>query len=125
MSASKRVLIIDDDQYIRELYEEILKSDGSDVETAVDGEQGLSMMQKGGYDLILLDVMMPKLDGVGVLTKLQDNPPKEKNGPIVLLTNLAFDPVINEAMQKGAKAVLIKTDYNPGSFLTKIKEYLK
>lgn len=120
-----KVLLVDDDQYIRELYEEVLKNAGFEVETAVDGKEGLEKITAGGYDLVLLDVMMPYMDGIGILTELQEHKPLKTNGPIVLLTNLAYDPVIKEALQKGAVACLNKAEMNPDEFLIKIKEFLK
>jgi len=119
-----KILIVDDDLYIRELYEEVFKDAGFDVSTAFDGEEGFNKMQKGGYDVILLDVMMPKLDGIGVLTKLQTTPPLVKNGPILLLTNLAHETVIQDAIKKGAAGFLIKTDVTPDILIAKVKEYL-
>src|SRR5438309_9558618 len=99
---AKKILVLDDDLYIRELYEEVLKNEGYDVDSAVDGEEGLGKLEKGGYDLILLDVMMPKLDGMGVLNALSKNPPAAINGPIILLTNLGQEPMLKVATNKGA-----------------------
>lgn len=120
-----KLLIVDDDLYIRELYEEVLKDAGYDVSTAVDGEDGLSKLKQGGYELVLLDVMMPKLDGLGVLQKLSELSPKPTNGPIILLTNLSHDPIINEAMQHGASTYMIKADVTPDQLLAKVKEIIK
>ncbi|MFA5828812.1 MAG: response regulator [Candidatus Shapirobacteria bacterium] len=122
---AQKVLLVDDDQYIRELYEEILKNAGFEVETAVDGKEGFEKIIAGGYDLVLLDVMLPYLDGIGILDKLREEKPKVGNGPIILLTNLAYDPVIKDAIQKGAVACLNKAEMNPDEFLKKIKEVLK
>jgi CheY-like chemotaxis protein len=119
------MLLIDDDQYIRELYEEVLKNAGFEVETAVDGKEGLEKITAGGYDMVLLDVMMPYMDGIVILSELQEHKPLKVNGPIILLTNLAYDPVIKEALQKGAVACLNKAEMNPDEFLNKIKEFLK
>lgn len=122
---AQRVLLVDDDQSIRELYEEILKNAGYEVETAVDGKEGYDKIIEGGYDLILLDVMMPLLDGIGVLTNLQEDHPKKKNGPIILLTNLAYDPVVKDALSKGAAMCLNKAEMNPDEFIKKVKEVIK
>ncbi len=122
---AKKVLIVDDDVYLRDLYEEVLKAEGYEVTTAVDGEDGVGKLQQGGYDFVLLDVMMPKLDGLGVLKKLKETPPAIPNGSIVLLTNLAQDPIVNEAMQLGAKTYIIKADITPDQLVEKVKEYLQ
>ena len=121
---SKRILVVDDDLYIRELYEEVLKGEGYDVDAAVNGEEALVKLQKGGYDLVLLDVMMPKLDGIGVLTKLSENPPQTKNGPILLLTNLGHDPILKEALNKGANRFVIKADMTPDQLIINVKKAL-
>lgn len=120
-----KILIVDDDAYLRELYEEVLKDEGFDVTTAVDGEDGFAKLSVGGYDLTLLDVMMPKVDGLGVLKKLHETPPTTPNKTILLLTNLAQDPIVQEALQLGAKSYLIKADITPDQLIEKIKEYLQ
>lgn len=120
----QRILIIDDDLYIRELYQEILSDEGYSVTTAVNGEEGLVQLQEGGYNLTLLDVMMPKLDGIGVLKKLQEKPPRIPNGPILLITNLGHGPMITEGLNFGATAYYIKADLTPDQLVTKLRKYL-
>lgn len=121
---AKRILLIEDDQFTRELYEDVFASAEFELESAPDGEAGLTKAREGGYSLILLDVMMPKLDGLGVLKGLKENPAKKTNGPILLLTNLAHDPVVKEALATGAKDYLVKADFNPDELVEKIKTYL-
>jgi CheY-like chemotaxis protein len=121
---AKRILIIDDDTYIRELYQEILTSEGYEVTTAKDGEEGLKHLLEGGFAVVLLDVMMPKLDGVGVLTKLKESTPTEPNGPILLLTNLDHDPALDQAMSLGAHSHLLKADMLPPVLVQHIKSLL-
>jgi len=119
----KKILIVDDDQYIRELYVEILTDEKFDVDSAEDGIEGIDKIMKNKYDLILLDIMMPRLDGLGVLQKLHDK--KYVNGTIVLLTNLSHGPVIDEGTKLGAKGYLIKADITPDQFVEKVRSYLK
>ena len=95
------------------------------VETADDGEVGLTKLQAGGYDAVLLDLMMPKIDGLGVLDALIDNPPINKNGPIILLTNLGHDPVLKKAKEKGISTYLIKADVTPDQIVATVKMLLK
>lgn len=120
----KKILLIEDDQYIRDIYRTTLEEAGFHVTTAIDGEEGLLKAKEGGYDLILLDMMMPKMDGIQVLTNLKDNPPKEPNGNIVLLTNLTQDTVIRKGMDLNAKSYISKADVNPSEFLVKVKEFV-
>lgn len=120
----KRILVVDDDMFIRELYEEVLKSEGFQVETAEDGEVGLQKLRTGGYNVVLLDVMMPKRDGIGVLSQLQSTPPTKENGAIILLTNLGHDSVIKEAISLGAVTYLNKADMTPDQLVDHVKKYL-
>lgn len=121
---AKRILFVDDDLYIRDIYEEVLTSEGYTVETAINGEEGLAKLKIGGYDLVLLDVMMPTLDGIGVLEELQKNPPQQKNGPIILLTNLGFDPLVKTAKDKGVASYIIKADLTPRDLVEKVRQAL-
>lgn len=122
---TKKVLIIEDDEFLRELYFDLVNNQGYTVDSASDGLIGLEKAQKGGYDLILLDIMLPRLDGIGVLKKLHQNPPKVPNGAIVLLTNLGQESIMKEAMNLGAAAYLIKSELNPDQVVQKVKEFLK
>ena len=122
---AKKILVVDDDLYIRELYEEVLKEEGYAVETAKDGEEALAKLKNGGYDLTLLDIMMPRLDGLGVMDALKQNPPPTPNGPFLLLTNLDHDPLIKDAMSRGAVAFIIKADITPEDLLVQIRKFLK
>ncbi len=121
---AKTVMVVDDDLYIRELYIEVLKDEGYTVDSASNGEEALNKLKMGGYDLILLDIMMPKLDGLGVMDALNRTPPPVKNGPVILLTNLDHDPLIKDAMSKGAAAFIIKADITPADLLGQVKKYL-
>lgn len=121
----KKVLIVDDDTYLRDLYEEVLKDAGYEVFKATDGEMGLSELMKGGYDLTLLDIMMPKKNGLEVLQALSQVQPRPQNGAILVLTNLAQDPVVSEALKTGASSYLVKADITPDQLVAKVKEFLK
>lgn len=120
----KKILLIEDDALTRELYQEILEQEGFDLTIASDGQEGYDKASKGGFDLILLDIMMPKMDGVTLLGKLKENPPAVKNGNVLLLTNLEHDAVINEALNLGAASYFVKSNLTPGQVLEKIKTYL-
>ena len=119
---SQKILVVDDDEYIRELYEEIFLDAGFAVDTAVDGQDGLEKITKTKYDLVLLDIMMPKLDGVEVLRSIKD---KKLSARVILLTNLAHDPVMKEGKSLGALAYLIKADLTPDQLVEKVREYIK
>lgn len=120
----KKILVVEDDTYIRDVYEEVLKGAGYDVTTAIDGEEGLLKVREGGYDLVLLDIMMPKMNGVQLLTDLQKHPAAKENKAIVLLTNMAEQQVLDEGMKLGAKHYLVKSDLTPDQFLEQVKKFL-
>ena len=121
---AKKLMVVDDDLYIRELYEEVLKDEGYTVDSASNGEEAYNKLKLGGYYLVLLDIMMPKMDGLGIMDALRKTPPPVKNGPIILLTNLDHDPLIKDAISKGASAFLIKADITPADLLGQVKKYL-
>lgn len=121
---AKKVMVVDDDLYIRELYVEILNDEGYIVDSAVNGEEAYAKLKTGGYDLVLLDIMMPKMDGLGVMEALQKTPPPIKNGPTIILTNLDHDPLIKDAMSRGAAAFIIKADITPEDLLIQVRRFL-
>ncbi|MEO6509079.1 MAG: response regulator, partial [Patescibacteria group bacterium] len=84
----------------------------------------LNMMQKGGYDLILLDVMLPKMDGFQILEKLKDTPPEIPNNGVLILTNLGKDFNIAKGLALGARGYLMKTDITPDQVVQEVKSYL-
>lgn len=117
-----KILVVEDEKDKRNLYEEILKKAGFEVNVAEDGEIALTKIREGGYNLILLDIMLPKMDGIAVLRELNKKGPDKPNGPIVLLTNLSQEPVFKEANQLGVKFVILKTSLNPDQLVQKVKE---
>ncbi len=121
---SKRILIVEDDQFLREFYDELLSGEGYITDTAADGEIGLNKIVAGGYNLILLDIMLPKKDGTQILRDLKVTPAKTPNGPIVILTNLGQDTVIETCFNLGASGYIIKSAMNPDQILKEIKNYL-
>lgn len=120
----KKILVVDDDRYLRELYIEVLQGAGYIVDAVTDGAEALAKLQLGGYALTLLDMIMPKVDGLGVLEASANFSPVPANGPIVILTNLSHDPVIQEATKRGAQGYLIKTDLTPKEIIETVKKFL-
>ncbi len=121
---AQKILVIDDDLFIRELYDTVLKKEGYEVDLATTGEEGLTKLHSGGYSLTLLDMRLPTLDGLGVLNELSNNPPTIKNGPIILLSNMGLDEQVKEGLQKGASSYLVKADLTPDQLLENIKKLL-
>lgn len=119
----KRILVVEDDLFLRELYADILSGERYEVDAAADGEAALQKMKVGGYDLVLLDIIMPKMDGLSVMRQMQNNPPQSPNRCVVFLTNLDKDEEIKTALQLG-QGYLIKSQITPGSLVEEIKVYL-
>lgn len=120
-----KILLIDDDPDTRSIYGELLTEAGYEVSFASDGEEGLNKILEGGYNLILLDIMMPKIDGMQILKKLQETSPKEFNGPVVVLSALDQDHIIREALNLGAKGYLPKPRLSPDEVLAKIAKFIQ
>ncbi len=123
-NSQKKILVVEDDQFLREFYQELLMAEGYFVDAAADGEIALSKIQTQEYNLVLLDIMLPKKDGVQILRDLKIKPPKSSNVVIVVLTNLGQDAVIKECFNLGAEGYLIKSALNPDQVLTEVKSYL-
>ena len=119
----KRVLIVEDEQDIRELYAEILRDEGFAVVEAWDGEKGLAESLSGRYDIILLDIMLPKVDGLQILKEIKK---KEELSaiPVVLLTNLSTDNIIKEGFALGAVSYIIKSEMTPDQVVAEVKKVL-
>jgi DNA-binding response OmpR family regulator len=121
---AQRILVVEDDQFLRELYDELLKEEGYDVDLAADGQEGHDKILSGGYDLVLLDIMLPKMDGLEILRQVKDKHPTKPNGPTVLLTNLGQESIIKEGFNLGASGYLIKSAMNPDQVLSEVRVFL-
>ena len=124
MDNVKKILIVEDDQFLREFYQELLQSEGYIIDLAVDGEIASQKLSQGGYSLVMLDIMLPKKDGLQVLKEIKINPPKNPIGPIVVLTNLGQDSIIKQAFDSGAAGYIVKSAMNPDQILNEINNYL-
>ena len=120
----KKVLIVDDDSFLSGIYATKLDIEGFDVVTAKDGEEGLKAVEKEIPDLILLDVLMPKLDGFETLKRLKQIA-GAKDVPVIMLTNLGQKEDIEKGLEQGAVDYLIKAHFVPAEAVDKIKKVLK
>lgn len=123
-SNHKKILIVEDDQFLREFYQELLQADGYLIDLAADGETAAEKLAEGGYDLVMLDIMLPKKDGLEILREIKTNPPKKLVGPVVVLTNLGQDAIIKQAFALGAAGYIVKSAMNPDQVLEEIHNYL-
>lgn len=125
MTDAKKILIVEDDQFLRDFYQELLQAEGFMVDVAADGQIASDKIHQGGYDLVMLDIMLPKKDGIQILKEHKQAPPAAKNGPILVLTNLGQDAVIKQCFELGASGYIIKSALNPDQVLSEINHYLK
>lgn len=121
---SKKILVVEDELFLRDLYVQILKDANYDVDQAADGDEALKKMMVGGYDLVLLDIVLPKRDGIQILKELQKTPPQKANGAIVVMSNIDKEATIAEGVALGIKGHIIKSDYTPDQLLAEVKRML-
>lgn len=119
-----KILIIEDDPLISRMYEMMFGFEGFEVETAGDGLIGLDKLRKNKPTIILLDVMMPNMNGLEVLDKIKLDP-ETKNIPVIMLTNLSDEQDAETALAKGAVKYIVKSDKEPKEIAAMVKEILK
>ena len=121
--SSAVILLVEDDPVLSKMYGEKFKFEGFNVLSAGNGEDGLKMALGEKVDLILLDLMLPRLSGNELLAKLREDE-KGKNITVIALTNLAEQEEKDRAMQLGVKEYLIKAMQTPEEVVNKVKSYL-
>lgn len=123
---STRVLLVEDDAFLREIYTDTLSKEGFSVASATDGNEALATIKEGNWDLLLLDIILPHMDGIEVLKQLQTDEAFSHllKKPIIFLTNLDNDEEKQQALTLG-KGYLVKSQINPGELVTKINEILE
>ncbi|NOQ67982.1 response regulator [Patescibacteria group bacterium] len=117
----KKILVIEDEATLQKALNDVLAQEGYDVLNALDGMLGLDLALKENPDLILLDIILPKMDGFEVLKKLKE---KDSQIPVVILTNLSDINDIQKALDLGATTYLVKADFHLDDVLKKVKETL-
>jgi DNA-binding response OmpR family regulator len=121
--ANPKILFVDDDNFLRKVYEAELKEKNFDVILAQDGDEGLEKALLEDPDLIILDMIMPKKSGFEVLTELQRNQ-KTRNIPVIILSNLGQEDDKKKGVDLGAVDYLIKDNITLGILVDKINQYL-
>lgn len=121
---AKKILLVEDEQIISEMYQTKLKSDGYDVLMADNGSDGLKMAISEKPDLVLLDIMLPLLDGFSVLEKMKANEAIAAI-PVVMVTNLSTEEDRQKGERMGALDYLVKSNMTPEQLSQAIAKYLK
>lgn len=117
------VLIVEDDVFLSQIYSKKFDMEGFKVSTADNGEKGFTEAQKKKPDIILLDVLLPKMDGFAVLAKLKASS-DTKSIPVILLTNLGQKEDVDKGVEAGAVDYLIKAHFKPSEVVSKVKSVL-
>jgi len=121
-----KILLIEDDQILAKLYQAKFQKEGFETNLALDGQEGIAHMKTFNPDLIILDLIMPMMDGFEFLQKVKDDPDLSfKNIPILVLSNLGQESDIKRAHELGAKDFFVKADVSLAQMVEKVRKYLK
>ena len=122
-SMEKTILIIEDDKFLRELIAQKLTKEGYKMSEAVDGEEGIKKVKEEKPDLVLLDLILPGIDGFEVLSQIKGDQ-TTSSIPVIILSNLGQKEDIERGLKLGAVDYLIKAHFTPGEIIEKVKTVL-
>lgn len=121
-----KVLLVEDDQILAKLYQAKFQKEGFEIKLAFDGQEGFDNMKSFSPDLVILDLIMPKVDGFTFLQKVKDDAELTKRGiPILVLSNLGQEADIKKAIDMGAKDFFVKADVSLSQMVEKVRKYVK
>lgn len=120
----KKILIIEDEESLLKVLDLKFKEEGFEVLRAVNGEEGLALATEHKPDIILLDIIMPKMDGITMLKKLRETP-YGKSTNVIILTNLSDSASVVESMKVGVYDYLVKTNWTLDAVVQRVKKVLK
>jgi DNA-binding response OmpR family regulator len=116
----QKILVIEDDKFLRELIVQKLLKEGYETTEAVDGEEGIQRVAKDKPDIVLLDIILPGIDGFEVLRRVRENE-EIRDIPIIILSNLGQQDDVEKGMELGAKDYLVKAEFTPTEIVEKIR----
>lgn len=120
----KKILVVEDDKFLRELIVQKLIKEEYDVSQAIDGEEGVKKIKAEKPDLILLDLILPGIDGFEVLAKIKEDSTLSAI-PVIVLSNLGQQEDVERGLRLGAVDYLIKAHFTPGEIIERIRSVLK
>jgi DNA-binding response OmpR family regulator len=120
---SKKILVVEDELALSQVLSDRFTQEGFDVQTAGDGEEGLKKATSWKPDLVLLDIVMPRMDGMTMLHALRKTP-EGKNMPVILLTNLSDTEDVYEAMANGVYDFLVKSHWDLDDLIHEVRAKL-
>jgi len=120
-----KILLIEDDALFVKMYQKKFAHEGLNLVAAYDGEEGVKKTKSEKPDVVILDLMLPRMAGSEVLKKIKEDP--ETNAiPVIILTNLSTSAdEVNRCIQLGVKETFLKTNVTPGQIVEEIKKYSK
>ena len=121
---AQKILIVEDDKFLRDLIQQKLNKEGFATVVAIDGEEGVRMAQAESPHLILLDLILPGIDGFEVLKRLKEDQ-KTSSIPVIVLSNLGQKEDIEKTLKNGAEDFMVKAHFTPSEIVTKIRSTLK
>jgi len=121
---AKTILIIEDDKFLRELIARKLLEEDYEISEAIDGEEGIKKIKEEKPDLVLLDLILPGIDGFEVLLRMKEDPILAQI-PVIILSNLGQKDDVERGLKLGAVDYLIKAHFTPGEIIEKIKNALR
>ena len=125
MAEEKKIILIEDDNFLQDLAAKKLRSIGFNVEVASTGEEGMKKIEEGDFNLIILDIILPEMGGFEVLEKVKNHEnPEISNKPVIMFSNLGQQEEVEKAKELGADDYLIKAHFTPNDIADKIQEYL-
>lgn len=119
-----KILLAEDEEDARIIYLDILEGAGFHAKGAKDGTETLKLLGEDKYDLLLLDIIMPDMDGISVLSEIKKDDTKFGNPKIVMLTNIGGDLAIEKALNIGADGYMLKSETEPEELIKVINRYL-
>ncbi|MEK9135270.1 MAG: response regulator [Patescibacteria group bacterium] len=119
----KQILLVEDDPFLADIYSTKLKASGFNVEVAPNGDKCLSLVMEKKFDLVLLDIVLPQMDGWEILKKLKEMT-KTKLLPVIILSNLSQKAEVEKGLKLGAVKYLIKAHYTPSEVVDEVKKVI-
>lgn len=119
----KNILLVEDDPFLIDIYSTKLKEGGFEVEVVSAGEKVLDKILEKQFDLLVLDIVLPQMDGWEILRKIKEKT-KLKSLPIIILSNLGQKEEVEKGLRLGATKYLIKAHYTPSEVVSEIRKLL-
>src|SRR5580704_17926083 len=119
----RKILIAEDDFFIRDIYSKVFSLSGYEVQVAVDGMDAFDKIKAQQYDMILLDIMMPRMTGIDVLKNVRGLHIQQKHTPIFIITNLGQQNFIEHSFKLGMDGYIIKSQVSPQQIVDEINNF--